>query len=627
MYRVELLGGLKVIHNGQNLLRSHARKAPQLISYLAYHPQRSHAREILADLLWPECEPDVGRRNLSNALYELRKQFALAEGRAEDSFFCADSHAISINAACVETDVGEFREALQIAVSAADDAQRRNELIAATQLYQGELLAGYYEEWMLPQQQVLRELYLKALTQLVKLLCDAREFAPALECALKAAETDPLSERACNDVMVLYAQCGRSMQACSHFDAFVRRAAAENGGVSAKLRALHEQIRENLQAADAVVGNAATPSPASSHKKAAMPTMPSAETEVASLSASELEPIGGMVAVQSRFYVERQPQDGEFHQALARRDFIVGVKGPRQVGKSSLLAQGLYRAREGGAQVVFTQFQEFTETQLATLDSFLFALAENIAEQLNLDTGPESVWDHNRSPNMAFRRYLLRHVLEGCSTRLVWALDEVDRLFAHDYKGDVFSMFRAWHEQQRMNAGGAWANLSLVFSYSSEPYLFIQSIHQSPFNVGTHFTLRDFSREQVSELNRRYGSPLRSAADVDRFFTLLAGHPYLSRCGLHEMVSHATTLDTLEAKAEDDDWIFGDHLRRLAFMLSRHPDLEDIVRQVLANKPVAAGEAIYRLRSAGILLGEVGQGAQLRCPLYARYLHRCLNAV
>ena len=51
------------------------------------------------------------------------------------------------------------------------------------------------------------------------------------------------------------------------------------------------------------------------------------------------------------------------------------MKGPRQVGKTSLLARGLQHAREQRRQVVLTDFQTLTPEQLASTESLFLALA------------------------------------------------------------------------------------------------------------------------------------------------------------------------------------------------------------------------------------------------------------
>jgi DNA-binding SARP family transcriptional activator len=68
-----------------------------------------------------------------------------------------------------------------------------------------------------------------------------------------------------------------------------------------------------------------------------------------------LEPVGGAVPLESKFYVERTA-DSEFQTGMARRDGIILVKGARQMGKTSLLSRGLQQARDAGARVLWTRW-------------------------------------------------------------------------------------------------------------------------------------------------------------------------------------------------------------------------------------------------------------------------------
>jgi hypothetical protein len=160
-------------------------------------------------------------------------------------------------------------------------------------------------------------------------------------------------------------------------------------------------------------------------------------------------------------------------------------------------------------------------------------------------------------------------------------------------------------------------------AYATEAHLFITDLHQSPFNVGTRLTLEDFTKEQVAEMNRRYGSPL-DEAQVERYFDLVGGHPYLARRGLHEMAAHGASFDALEAQADHDNGPFGDHLRRLLISLSQDAALCDVARGTLEGRPVPTAESFYRLRSAGVIVGDSACEASWRCQLYANYLRQHL---
>jgi hypothetical protein len=157
-------------------------------------------------------------------------------------------------------------------------------------------------------------------------------------------------------------------------------------------------------------------------------------------------------------------------------------------------------------------------------------------------------------------------------------------------------------------------------AYATEAHLFITDVNQSPFNVGTRLTLRDFTREEVAELNARYGTPLRED-EVRRFHELVGGQPYLVQQGLQTIASGMTFAD-FEGEAARERGPYGDHLRRLVVLLSADGTLAHAVRTVLAGEPAMEDGIFYRLRGAGILAGDSVHDARLRCRLYADYLRR-----
>jgi hypothetical protein len=157
-------------------------------------------------------------------------------------------------------------------------------------------------------------------------------------------------------------------------------------------------------------------------------------------------------------------------------------------------------------------------------------------------------------------------------------------------------------------------------AYATEAHLFITDLNQSPFNVGTRLTLEDFTMEQVVDLNRRYGQPLHGPEELKRYFALVGGHPYLVRRGLREMVSRRAGIAAIEAEACRDDGPFGDHLHHLLISLGRDSELCQAMRALLQGDSALSRGDFYRLRSAGVLLGDSPEEAKLRCRLYREYL-------
>lgn len=337
----------------------------------------------------------------------------------------------------------------------------------------------------------------------------------------------------------------------------------------------------------------------------------------------KIEPVGGAVPLDSKFYLVR-PTDALFLEALRRRDSIVLVKGARQMGKTSVLARGLQQARSFGSRVIVTDFQKLNASDLESAEKFFIALGGLIADQLDLDVYPEDVWKERRAPSVNFERYVRREVLGKLDGPLVWGMDEVDRLFTCPFGGEVFGLFRTWHNERAVDPEAPWGRLTLAIVYATEAHLFITDQNQSPFNVGTRLELKDFTREQVEELNARLGRPLHDAGELERFFELLGGHPYLVRRALHEMVTCGLSFDAFEATAGRDDGPFGDHLRRMLVLLARDTVLADITRAILSGHPCPTSEAFYRLRSAGVMSGDTQAELRPRCRLYADYLKRHL---
>jgi DNA-binding SARP family transcriptional activator len=619
-WRIDLLGELRASQGDRVITRFRTRKTAALLAYLAYFPEHAHAREVLIQLLWPECEPEGGRSRLSVALSSLRDQLESPDPRTNadtaraarsGTILVADRFSVRLNPAAISTDVARFESALQSGGASRSAPERIRALAEAVELYRGELLPGFYEDWILPEKQRLEERFFRALHQLVLHLEQAGEIDRAIRYAQQAVSADPLREEAHQELMRVYAAAGQPRLALRQYKDLARMLKQEMGAApGAAARALARTIADELKAAggpdETITLAAASP------------------WQIASTApASQLEPIGGAVPMDSRFYVAR-PGDIELAAAVERRDSIVLIKGTRQVGKSSLLARGLQHARQTGARVVRTDFQMFNASHLVSAESLLLTLAQQIVEQLDLAIAPDEVWDSGRGPNPNFRRFMEREVLGVVPTPLVWALDQVDRLFQHDFGAELFGLFRSWHNERAFDPAGPWGRLTLAIAYATEAHLFISDVDQSPFNVGTRLTLEDFTREQVEDLNRRYNSPLRSAPEMERFYRLVGGHPYLVRRGLHEMATQGADIAAFECSAPRPDWIFGDHLRRVLVLLSRDPELCEVARTVIQGQPCRTLESFYRLRTAGVVVGSSERDVRPRCQLYAIYLQRLL---
>jgi DNA-binding winged helix-turn-helix (wHTH) protein len=332
-------------------------------------------------------------------------------------------------------------------------------------------------------------------------------------------------------------------------------------------------------------------------------------------------PFRGALPLNSPFYIEREG-DAKVYLAIQAQDSVVLVKGARQTGKTSLLARVLARLRRDGELAVITDVQKLAVERYADIDSFLCALACQLVESLKLDIDAEAEWESRRSASSNFERFL-RGALNAQDKRIVWCIDEVDRLFTRPYATEFFSLLRAWHNERALDPDSPWQHLTVVIAYATEAHLFISDANQSPFNVGTKFELQDFTHEHTIDLNARYGYPTDEAG-ASELEALLGGHPHLIQRAFYELVTRQCSPSELSRITADEDGPFAEHLRHLLLTLERSPELLESVRSLLHASGRMSADHFYRLRAFGIIRGDRAQNASPRCTLYQDYLCRHL---
>ncbi|MGC4042679.1 MAG: AAA-like domain-containing protein [Armatimonas sp.] len=591
---ISLLGTFRLERAGKELPSLHSRRCEELLAYLALRGGAAVSRQALAAIFWPNSHPTRALYNLRRTLSDLRQALGSEERRLE----CPDSRSLRINLNDAEVDALLFDRAIR-----RGDTQS---LIQAISLYQGTLLPSCAEIWITPERVAREQDYLVALERLTEDARARQQGSQATAYLRRILAVEPERESAVRSLLEILHTTGDNATALAFYRDYRLRLHDTLGlQPSPEIRALQERIKAQV-VRDGDVSTRLT--------------APTSQENIGAVH--DIEPAGGAVPLTSCCYIERGT-DSRFFEALSRGDSIVLVKGPRQVGKTSLLARGLQRARNSGFRVVVTDLQKFSPSQLQSADNILLAFARQMAAMLDLDITPESAWSSERPPNENFERFLRRYVLGENLPPLVWALDEVDHLFPCSFGGEIFGLFRSWHNERALDPDGPWGKLTLAMAYATEAYLFITDLNQSPFNVGTRLTLEDFTESEVATLNQKYGQVLTNV-ERPRFIQLVGGHPYLVRRGLQELATGKRSLTDLEETAPRDNGPYSDHLRRLLFSLRQDMELVSAIQDLLRGGPLPTLGAFYRLQSAGLLRGESPEAARIRCGLYVRYLERHL---
>jgi hypothetical protein len=325
----------------------------------------------------------------------------------------------------------------------------------------------------------------------------------------------------------------------------------------------------------------------------------------------------------SIFYIERVVDNYCWEQIDASYAVTLFIQAPRQMGKSSLMRRMIDRAKTvHRKRSVFIDFQKFPEEHFSREKDLLMALCVMIGEALDIPEAIDRYWQERRTDIMNCSRYLSDYLIPQFNEPFILALDEVERMLASPFRANFFGMLRAWHNDRVYNEN--FARLTLFLSSSTEPYLFIDDPHQSPFNVAEVFLLQDFSREEVATLNRRHRSIL-TEKQVETLMALINGHPFLIRLSLYLLATgKVADIETLLARATEDTGPFGDHLRHYLLRVLQKPALKQALTYICRHESYEENQIFYRLKGAGLIKKE-GKRVILRNQLYDRYFKERLN--
>jgi len=337
--------------------------------------------------------------------------------------------------------------------------------------------------------------------------------------------------------------------------------------------------------------------------------------------AAPLPSPGGTLGVEDPWYLQR-PHDLTALSLIRQPGQTIIIKGPRQMGKSSLLMRVIAAALDVGKRVALLDFQLLDQTTKESSDLFFRRFPAAIAEQLELPDQVDESWDSGLSSPQNCTRYFERRILAKIPEPLTLAIDEADAIFGTSFRSDFFGMLRSWHNNRAYPVKPVWKKLDLVLVASTEPYMLIDRLHESPFNVGSISTLSDFLPDQISKLNRLHPSPL-SPPDVERLAKLLGGHPYLTRKALYAVTKELSP-EALFAQATQDSGPFGDHLRYYLLRLQGRQELADALLEVVQEKGCEDEAFAYRLEGAGLVKRQGGKVVP-RCELYADYFRERLH--
>jgi DNA-binding SARP family transcriptional activator/tetratricopeptide (TPR) repeat protein len=353
--QVELLGAPTLSVAGERL-HFDTRKAVALLAVLAV-TGRTHRREELAALLWPESEGSRARAALRRTLFTAGKVGPALR---------ADRGGVSLDPDLLDCDVSAF----QRLASAADPASAQQ----AVDLYRSDFLSGFslrdspeWEEWRDHVSDRLRGTLDRLLGGLVDHHAGRGEFDTAIAMAQRRLTLDPLHEPAHQSLIKLYAWSGQRTAAMRQYRACVRVLDRELGVAPLPATTqLYDAVRRDRLGAPPLV--------------AITPTAPSpAAVEEAGRDVSALPP-------RTTPFVGRLVELAQLDQSVQRAassGATVSVVGEVGSGKTALLdafaalqpAAVVVRGHEGEQTLAFAAAADLVRALLDAVPSALDAVS------------------------------------------------------------------------------------------------------------------------------------------------------------------------------------------------------------------------------------------------------------
>lgn len=185
--------------------------------------------------MWPdEMEPDA-RSNLRRHLHRLTRALPVIDGI---EWVTGDERTIAWNPdAPAWIDVRAFEDAVR------DPARRAQ----AVELYNGDLLEGFFDEYVLAERERLRALYTDALAELIAQARSDRDFSSATRFAERLLAEDEWREDALREWMAAKYESGDRSAALAGYERFARRLREEfSADPMPETAALRDAVRAGM---------------------------------------------------------------------------------------------------------------------------------------------------------------------------------------------------------------------------------------------------------------------------------------------------------------------------------------------------------------------------------------------
>jgi DNA-binding SARP family transcriptional activator len=222
---VSLMGRLQIQCGDFILQEFESRKAQELFCYLTIHRSRPHAREALANILWAEASNIHAKKYLRQAVWQLQSLLQQVHEADRIETLSVEPEWIGIHPdAGMWTDVAQLEDAYtdtQAVFGEQFSELQAHQVQDAVQLYQGDLLEGWYQDWCIFERERLQRILLILLDKLIDYTMLHENFEAALQYGIEILRYDRARERTHRRLMKLYYLAGDRTAALRQYESCV----------------------------------------------------------------------------------------------------------------------------------------------------------------------------------------------------------------------------------------------------------------------------------------------------------------------------------------------------------------------------------------------------------------------
>jgi len=244
--RIRLFGEVSIEQDGQPVAIPPT-KSLELLCYVLLSTESVVTRETLSNVLWPDAPAAASKRYLRQALWRLNSIFH-HDGRNGHPLLGLDSGLVRVKSeASLWLDISAFESAhasLHDIPGDHLDDQQADALRVAVELYRGDLMPTWYQDWCIYERERLQLIRIMMLEKLM-FYCESRQrYARAIAYGQAILRQDRARERTHRELMRLYCLTGERTAAVRQYERCARALADEfDLRPDRQTVALHEQIR------------------------------------------------------------------------------------------------------------------------------------------------------------------------------------------------------------------------------------------------------------------------------------------------------------------------------------------------------------------------------------------------